>query len=53
MLRSSSGDVPWGQCQRPQGALLVGSVPLRDAEAVFRTTSKLLGSHLRLTELTG
>src|ERR1051326_4636101 len=31
----------------PRGALLVGSVPLANADAVFRTASAALGSHLR------
>ncbi|HEX5506161.1 MAG TPA: hypothetical protein VFW96_26315 [Thermomicrobiales bacterium] len=33
--------------QQPRGAHLVGSVPLADAEAVFRTASGILGGHLR------
>lgn len=32
---------------RPRGAHLVGSVPLSDAEAVFRTTAAALGTRLR------
>ncbi len=31
----------------PRGALLVGSVPLEDSEAVFRTASAILGDHLQ------
>src|SRR4051794_9229661 len=33
--------------QLPQGALLVGSVPLANADAVFRLASSILGGHLR------
>ena len=33
--------------QSPVGALLVGSVPLSSADAVFRTIADLLGSHVR------
>lgn len=32
--------------RRPEGAHLVGSVPLRDSETVFRTVGGLLGRHL-------
>jgi hypothetical protein len=32
---------------QPRGVHLVGSVPLKDAEEVFRTTSRILGRHLR------
>ncbi|HET8628711.1 MAG TPA: hypothetical protein VFL91_14920 [Thermomicrobiales bacterium] len=32
---------------KPRGAHLVGSVPLADAEEVFRTVSTILGGHLR------
>jgi hypothetical protein len=32
---------------QPRGAVLVGSVPLPDAEAVFRTVAGALGRHLR------
>ncbi len=32
---------------RPVGALLVGSVPLQDSEAVFRTSADVLGDRLR------
>jgi hypothetical protein len=32
---------------RPRGVHLVGSVPLADAQAVFRLTSQKLGNHLR------
>lgn len=32
---------------RPVGALLVGSVPLQDSEAVFRTSTDVLGDRLR------
>jgi hypothetical protein len=32
---------------QPRGAHLVGSVPLRDAEEVFRTASSILGGRLR------
>src|SRR4051812_2488862 len=32
---------------QPQGVHLVGSVPLEDSEAVFRTASRVLGDRLR------
>ena len=32
--------------QVPQGACLVGSVPLEDANQVFSQTAQILGSHL-------
>jgi hypothetical protein len=35
------------ESQEPTGALLIGSIPLRDAEEVFRTLSTTLGSRLR------
>ena len=35
------------QEQQPRGVHLVGSVPLPDAEAVFRMSASILGSHLR------
>ena len=36
-----------GALELPQGVHLVGSVPLRDAEEVFRTTTATLGRRLR------
>ena len=33
--------------EKPRGVHLVGSVPLRDAEAVFATTTSILGGRLR------
>jgi hypothetical protein len=32
---------------QPSGSLLVGSIPLSDAEDVFRTAADRLGSHLK------
>jgi len=36
-----------GQFQRGQGVHFVGTIPLADAEQVFRTTTELLGDRLR------
>ena len=33
--------------RQPRGVHLVGSVPLADAEAVFRAANAILGRHLR------
>ncbi|HEY7832270.1 MAG TPA: hypothetical protein VIG30_01780 [Ktedonobacterales bacterium] len=47
MTGQESADAQGAAGGQPRGAHLVGSVPLRDAEEVFRTASAILGGRLR------